>query len=296
MKKLLLSFAILFFIFCNKSKNVEYSLFYQDSVKSFTEKMKKQANAGYKKMRERRDQDIEWALDSIGRQRALGDALSLVYKNKGSRYFAKEYVFDKDTIIDGEEYNYSVKVSLKYGNLFSTPNKYLILQRSSNLVLGSYLDFYMLNDGHLLALASIDRYHSMEDTIRDINGDGLKDLDIWWYPPSGCCRRNIHTVFLQKTNGNFTEEYEFVNPNFYPEEKLVRGLTYGYDSQLYKYRWNGFRVDTIEYVFRTYNHNLDKEDFYKINAKGDTVKIKNIPKEYLSLDDFDSMGTVTLDE
>ena len=62
-------------------------------------------------------------------------------------------------------------------------------------------------------------------------------------------------------------------------------------SQLYKYKWNGLEVDTLEYVFRK-NKRGDDENFeyYRINERGDTSRIKAIRKEYLSLNDFDSMG------
>ncbi len=41
-----------------------------------------------------------------------------------------------------------------------------------------------------------------------------------------------------------------MNPIFYPKEKVIRGMEYGSDAPLYKYRWNNLKIDTVEYIHK----------------------------------------------
>jgi hypothetical protein len=56
-------------------------------------------------------------------------------------------------------------------------------------------------------------------------------------------------VFLKKEEDTFCEKMEFMNPVFHPQEQRME--EYGYmDSYSAKYKWNGFKIDTIEYNLR----------------------------------------------
>ena len=290
MHKLLLFFLLIIpLLSCNRQQNTRQISDHRDSIKDTAVEQDK-------RMLEREERDIFYLLDSICRSRALDDVLNKVYKNRTEKNYYLKYEYSLDTVIGAIE-GWSIPVWFKYGNLFSSAGKHLIISRHSPFYNGAFIDVYKFQDNGLQYLMGINERPVVTDTIRDINGDGLKDLDIWWYPMSGCCRRNVHTVFLQKSDGTFTQEYEFINPNFYPEEKLVRGVTYGYESQLYKYKWNGLNVDTLEFVFRTAKHaDAEKFEYYRINSKGDTSQIKSIPKEYFDLDDLDSLGAYTYDD
>ncbi len=48
----------------------------------------------------------------------------------------------------------------------------------------------------------------------------------------------------------FSKNFEFINPTFSPKEKIIRGICYGHPSktEMYKYKWNGETIDTLEYI------------------------------------------------
>lgn len=136
-------------------------------------------------------------------------------------------------------------------------------------------------------------------SIKDINNDGLKDFLINWYPLSGCCMRNIFDLYLSQTDETFSPEIELANPTFFLKEKLIRGVTYGHPglASLYKFKWNGLKLDTLEYIYPNIKDTL-QISFVKSNRisyphskHNQSKNIKSIPKEYktvLGLDYFKS--------
>ena len=95
----------------------------------------------------------------------------------------------------------------------------------------------------------------VSDTLRDANGDGLRDYIVRSYPSAGCCRRDVHTVRLfDRTSGGFAESFQLINPTYYPTERVVRGVEYGHPGwvPLYKSRFNSFgEPKRIECIYRT---------------------------------------------
>jgi hypothetical protein len=94
----------------------------------------------------------------------------------------------------------------------------------------------------------------------------------------------------------FAGPYSFINPTFYAKEGVVRGVGYGMpgNTALYKYKWNGLRVDTMEYIY----HNADdtrQHSFYSTNRpieEENVIKrrLNSLPAEYRSITDFDWFG------
>lgn len=137
----------------------------------------------------------------------------------------------------------------------------------------------------------------MNDTIRDINGDGFNDFVVNWYGSNGCCLKAFSNVYLLRPDKKiFSNNLEFINPTFSPTEKIIRGVCYGYpgETEMYKYKWDGDTIETLEYV--SYEKNKRGEKTGKIlvtkhrpydgNAK--IIKRLNlIPKEYKSIDGYD---------
>jgi hypothetical protein len=41
-----------------------------------------------------------------------------------------------------------------------------------------------------------------------------------------------------------------MNPTFSPKEKIIRGICYGQagDTEMYKYKWRGRHIDTLEFI------------------------------------------------
>jgi hypothetical protein len=130
----------------------------------------------------------------------------------------------------------------------------------------------------------------ISDTLMDVDGDNYKDFLVHWYPSAGCCLADIYNVYLyQQQTGGFTKDYEFINPTFSPHEKVIRGLEYGHPGEagLYKYKWNGFGVDTIEFIYPDFGQ---KRKFIRVTksnyrpGKKERTVLNSLPKEYMKLD------------
>ena len=131
----------------------------------------------------------------------------------------------------------------------------------------------------------------INDSIVDINGDKVKDFLVYSYSNSGCCMRNLYTVYLyDKEVDEFRHKYSFLNPTFSPKDKRIRGFGYGQPGtvDLYKYKWNGFEIDTLELISSLRNPIDGKkvsDTFYRFNKNGEIIeKLLQLPKEYLNID------------
>ncbi|MBP9185676.1 MAG: hypothetical protein KBG11_01145 [Bacteroidia bacterium] len=211
---------------------------------------------------EERKQDIA---DSINMVRTLELAMQIANKQKDKNNFALE----SDTL------------NILYGHILSSSIKHLIIKRTFQY--GFNTEIYKLYGNDLVKVCSKDMapLAYIGDTIQDVNGDNQLDYLFHWYPMSGCCTRDIYDVFLQKSNGDFSREFEFINPTFSTKEKIVRGMCYGYSAPLYKYKWRGFNIDTVEYVYfpdTTNGGHYLKRKHKNENEKGQILK--GLPDEY----------------
>ncbi|MGC3946473.1 MAG: hypothetical protein QM762_18445 [Chryseolinea sp.] len=133
----------------------------------------------------------------------------------------------------------------------------------------------------------------INDTIRDVNGDGFKDFLVNWYPSAGCCLSDIYNVYLNLPYKNiFSDDYEFINPTFSPKEKIIRGIGYGHpgEVELYKYKWNNLEIDTVEFIHPYRDHEgkfiRSKQPHYPRTVKEGTV-LNETPKEYHNIENYD---------
>jgi hypothetical protein len=235
--------------------------------------------------------DLKKTSDSLKLEIILKEALKISLNNLQYKKFDTIYEMQTD---DGSQSDdlYNVNVSIAFGKIFSKKINHLIIRRKSRN--GVQINIYKAtkNEFEQTMYRNQDGMTYLNDTIKDVNGDGKKDFLVHWYPSSGCCRRNVYNVYLQNEQGKFSKDYEFINPTFYPKEKIIRGVKYGYGADLYKYKWNNLTVDTIEFIKKD-ESNPNK--FY-ITKKWDynnppIVKyriIKKMPKEYENIDDIDS--------
>jgi len=210
--------------------------------------------------------------DSLTTVRTLDLALKIAMKNKTQ----DKFTFHSDSL------------EINYGYLFSKTIKHLIIKM--NFQRGVFANIYKLKDNSFEEVCSKDimQLAYIGDTIQDVNGDGQLDYLFHWYPPSGCCARDIFDVYLQETNGNFFDEFEFINLTFSPKEKVVRGRCYGREAPFYKYKWNGSELDTIEYIFvpdSTNGNNYVRKRHEDEKEKG--IVLKQLPDEYKKLGDFE---------
>ena len=252
---------------CNLSNNKSVKTLSADTVKvQIDSEYLPRTGELYKKtsqlINEERQQDKD---DNINLVRTLDLALKIANDNKGK---------DNFNIL-------SDTMSIYYGNIFSSKIKHLIIKRSFQYSVNA--DIYKLSNNNFEKVCSKDMAPMayIGDTVQDVNGDGRLDYLFHWYPMSGCCLRDIYDIYLQKTNGEFTTEIEFINPNFSAKEKTIRGLRYGWSAPLYKYKWNGYKVDTIEYIYfpdSTNGNHFIRRKQEDENEKGEIIK--QLPDEY----------------
>lgn len=223
---------------------------------------KEQESNSKEQLEEERRQQI---LDSINFDRTLSLGLQIANKKKDKNKFT----FQSDSL------------TIRYGYLFTPNEKHLIIRRTFPIAVQT--DIYKLQNNEFVNVCSKEMHPMafIDDTIQDVNGDNLGDYLFHWYPMSGCCERNVYDVFLLNENGDFTNEIEFINPIFSAKEKVVRGRRYGHEAPLYKFKWNGFKIDTIEFVY--FPSDMKKGKYIKrkhenVNEKGEVLK--KLPEEY----------------
>ena len=213
--------------------------------------------------------------DAVNLNIMMRDIVAYARKHKAKSFYKKSLKI--------WNFGYQSEAELKYGKLFSSTVKYLIVRRKFYGTVVA-MNVLKLEGSNFVSIVSqpVDNLTYLNSGVKDINGDGLKDYFVHWYPSSGCCRRDIYDVYLyQKSKEAFTDRYEFTNPTFSPLEKIIRGVDYGQlgDVALYKYKWNGLKLDTIEYIFPD---TIGKKYYIsKTREFSKSVKVlKAVPMEY----------------
>ncbi|MBB3186109.1 hypothetical protein [Microbacter margulisiae] len=235
---------------------------------------KSQSNSGNKIYRSEPDQKL--SEKSLKEQHQCNQGSINFIKTLQSALKIADNEKDKDSFV-----LHSDTLDIRCGHIFSPSFEYLIVKIKLPYMVS--VQIYKLHDNNFVKVCSKDMnpLAYVNDTIEDVNGDGKLDFLFHWYPISGCCLRDIYDVYLQKPNGDFTKQIEFINPNFSSKEKIIRGLCYGYGAPLYKYRWDGYKVDTIEYIYlpnNTNDHHFIRKKHEDEKEKG--VIIMQLPKEY----------------
>lgn len=227
--------------------------------------------------------------DSISLDKVLQDALKIANQNINKDRFIDKYVVSPDSI------PVNVEINLDYH--FTKVNPHLIIRRSEPGAV--YIDIFSKDDNKYEKVVSHEQWTMtyVNDTIRDINGDGLSDFMVNWYGSSGCCLKAFSNIYLLRPDKkSFSDNFEFINPTFSPKEKIIRGVCYGHpgETELYKYKWNGEQIDTLEYV--SYEKNDKGVKTRKIiistdRAYADGFKISKIlnsvPTEYRKIEGYD---------
>lgn len=282
----LLAFGLLTMFFsCGKpSDKKNNTVVVTDTLQTNLDKKEKE------RLQKRKEIEEQDKADSIRLDKVLADALKLSTQNISKNKFHKEYEVTTDN-------EYIVKVKISLDNHFTKLYPHLIIHRTTpgNV----YVDIYS-KSGTLFKKALAHEQWSLEyvnDTIRDINGDGLKDFAVNWYGSSGCCLKAFSNVYLLQPNKKtFSNNFEFINPTFSPSERIIRGVCYGHPSEteMYKYKWNGETIDTLEYI--SYEKNEKGEKTGKVlvtkhrpygNNQQIFKRLNSVPDEYKKIDGYD---------
>ncbi|OHT45840.1 XAC2610-related protein [Flavobacterium tructae] len=254
----------------------------KSAAKTFEQKEKK-------RLEKRAEIEKQDRIDNLKLDKVLSEALKIAIQNIGKDKFQKKYTVKTDQ-------DYNIKVEMNMDNHFTKNAPHLIIWRYGADKL--CIDIYSKNGKKLKKVLSHDEWSMTyrNDTIRDINGDGLKDFVVNWYGSVGCCLKAFSNVYLlRKDNKSFSTDFEFINPTFSPKEKIIRGICYGHpaETEMYKYKWNGEAVDTIEFV--SYEKNIKDQKTGKIiisknrsyNNKKIIERLNSVPNEYQKIEGYD---------
>jgi len=227
--------------------------------------------------------------DSLILAEILTEALKIATQNINKETFFTKY---EATLYD--EYDVKVEISLDYH--FTKDYSHLIIRRSNpNSVC---IDIFFKNNGIFERVVSHEQWALtyVGDTIQDINGDGLKDFVVNWYGATGCCLKAFSNVYLLRPDKkSFSNEFEFINPTFSPKEKIIRGVCYGHpgETEMYKYKWNDEKIDTLEYVYYEKNKNGNKTGKIIISTNGPwennnkvLKRLNYVPNEYTKIEGY----------
>lgn len=225
-------------------------------------------------------------LDSLENSRGLNHALEYAKQHLAEDAYFQHLLLHFDS-------SYSIEMDLQFGALFEKSKKHLLVRRTYTASV--FFDFFELEtDSFIHVFTEIEYDMGFNgDTLYDVNGDGYKDFLIERGTLNGCCLADHTYVFLYQFPGRkFSERYSFVNATFFPKEKIIRGVGGGHSGEtgLYKYRWNGSHIDTIEYIYPDVicrgQYIKTKGEFYKPTIN-DGVVLKAVPKEYHKIKAFD---------
>ncbi|MDR6761862.1 hypothetical protein J2Y38_002071 [Flavobacterium sp. 2755] len=255
----------------------------QPVTKTFEQKEKE-------RLEKRAEIEKQEKIDSLKLNKILFDALKIATQEINKKKFQKKYKVRPDN-------EYDVEVEINIDCYFAKNNPHLIIRRlEPNNV---YIDIYSKDGNKFVKVLSHKEWAMtyMDDTIKDINGDGLKDFVVNWYGATGCCLKAFSNIYLfRKDKKTFSKDFEFINPTFSPKEKIIRGVEYGHPGHtaIYKYKWNGEAVDTLEYVYyetdkedrKTGKIIISKKEAYSKNKK-DIRILNSIPVEYKNIEGFD---------
>lgn len=287
MKSKLYIFGLLlaFFTSCEKQKDVPKvtAPISKKTETSNFEKFEKE------RLAKRKNIDKRYRKDSIQLDKILTEALNISTENISKNTFFKEYEakFEDENI---------VKVTINTNFHFTKSQPHLIIRRQApNEVL---IDIYKKDNTAFKRVASHVQWSMtyVNDTIRDINGDGLNDFVVNWYGASGCCLKAFSNVYLLRADKKeFSKNFEFINPTFSPKEKIIRGICYGHpgNTEMYKYKWNGEQVDTLEFVSYEVKANEEKTGKIIISNKPPYStnykifkRLNHSPKEYEKIEGY----------
>lgn len=227
----------------------------------------------------RAKQNEEYNTDSVAQEKVIKNILQYATWHKHEPYFKKKLTLFDDT---------SLSAQLTFGHLFSADKKHLLVINKSNYI-NIYINVFVFEHNRFRSVLSLQdgTLNYIGISVRDVNGDSFKDLLHNWEPYAGCCAKDIYNVYLYlPKKGTFSNCFKFLNPTFFPAEKLIRGVDYGHPGEvpLYKYKWRGLHVDTLEYI---YPADTIKERFYRVHHYRDyddpkkRIILNSVPKEYL---------------
>lgn len=262
----------------------------KNSIESTKNPQTKTDSIETERLKKRKQIEDEDKLDSTRLEKVLKIAIDTAYQRIAQDKFKSAFIIKCDTAFD-------VNVEINSDYHFTNKNPHLFIRRVSPYAV--LIDIYSKTDNKFINVISHEQWTLtyVNDTIRDINGDGIKDFIVNWYGSNGCCLKGFSNVYLTRADKkSFSRNFEFINPTFSPKEKVIRGVCYGHpgETEMYKYKWDGENIDTIEYISFAKDDKGKKTDKIDIsnresyNGKFKILrKVNMIPNEYKKIEGYD---------
>lgn len=212
--------------------------------------------------------------DSLACEKLYAKGVDFWRKNKHTSSFIQK--IGKDSLY------------LEWGNIFSPYYKHLLMMRKTHTKYK--LDILLPRQDSLLS--QFQHWHdgvnvgvgTPKDTLFDVDGDGWRDYAQTFYGMNGCCLKNYYTFYMFREDScKFASKILLTNPTFYPQERVVRGVGYGYPGQvrLYKNAWINKALVNIESIAPNPN---DYHIFYRYNAQDQLIAtLPALPAEYAKI-------------
>lgn len=279
---ILLVVQIMVFTSCDKRQNGQ--------IITVTNPQENLAKTDQERIERRKQKEKGDQLDSLRISRVLEKALNVSYQNISLNSFATEFTSMPDSVFD-------MKTIIRIHPFFSGRYKHLIIRREG--LANVYIDIYLIEGNKFNKVLSHSEWDMtyVSDTLKDVNGDGYKDFVLNGYGSSGNWLKAFSYVYLFRPRiGTFTAGYQFINPNFFPKEKIIMGVGYGEpgNTEMYKYIWNREAVDTLEYIYYEQNGQGIKTGKVIRSNKGPWQKgkriierLNSIPIEYKKIEGYD---------
>lgn len=172
--------------------------------------------------------------------------------------YRENFSYSMETPLDSV---HTIRSRLTLGSFFG-PRKYMILRRASPVLHGREepahvidIFYYSSYDSTFRGIKAFgERLENfVNDTVQDVNGDGRMDFVANYTSTLRGLkfRYSIVTLFENDTTC-LAGSTVFPNPSFSAKERVIRGVLAGKAGQteIYKYQWDGFEVDTVEYIYR----------------------------------------------
>jgi hypothetical protein len=282
---LTIAITLLFFSCVQSNEKKTFNSTNKDSSKTFIDSKEQERLEKRNQIEEQERNEI------VNDDEILNKSLKIAEKHKVRDKFKEKYV---TTTPDS---SYQVDVDISCGYYFTREFPHLIIRRCTPSSI--YIDIFSKRDKQFHKVLSHEQW-TLEytgDTIRDINGDGLKDFVLNWYGSTGCCLKAFSNVYLLRSDKkSFSNSFEFINPTFSPKEQIVRGVCYGHpgETEMYKYKWNKEAVDTVEYIYYEKNDKGEKTGKLIVSnnrtysAKHKVMRqLSDVRSEYGSIEGYD---------
>lgn len=224
-----------------------------------------------------------WRKDSILSSEVLRGAMDSIAVKRMGETDSFRYDIELDSVM--------VNVEIGSGNYFKGSFPYRLIRLTSPTSVRIHIFVKSGDIWEPVLSHSQWELEYVNDTTMDVNGDGRKDFVVNWYGSSGCCLKGFSIVYLLRDNmKSFSRQFEFINPTFSPKEHIVRGVNYGHpgETSMYKYRWSGERIDTIEYVSYQTDKGGKKTGKVELRDAGDRVikVLPSVPREYRKINGY----------